>query len=330
MAVVIALVAVAALATGAGLAVALGSRNLVGQEPDPTSTLEPTAAVAATASPEPTPEVTPSTTPVPSSTDVPSPTMTASPSPVTTPPPTPEPVVGVQWPLDIVAATVTHDLGLRSAPEISPSSTIYAPRLPKGTRMELRSGPVAGSGYWWYRVRLRGMELDGGVVSGWIAAANKEGTEPFIAPAEKTCGDLPFPDGPDTATSADELFVGMHGTWAGCVTTPWDDPYPVRVTFRDDNTYSGRRLLGGGSLPNGNSAFRNGSDKDSPLKIYTIDGFASGGGFGSLSIVFDAGNPAPGSLRNVRLMDDQLSFDHYYKHQYGPIQFRLYRLTPTL
>lgn len=333
--VIIALAAVVSIAAGVGLAAALpGPDRDLGQQIDATTTptpeASPSTSVVATASPQTTPEATPSTTAAPSSSSAPSPTTTPAPSPVVTPAPTPEPVVGVQWPLEMVAATVKGDLGLRSAPEVSESSIIHTPRLPKGTQMELRSGPVAGSGYWWYRVRLRGTELDGGVVSGWIAAANKEGSEPWIAPAEQSCRDMPFPDGKDAVTSLEELRSGMQMTWAGCVTTPWDEPYPVTVTFRADNTYSARRLSDGPwAMPNGHSAFRNGVDTDSPLKIYTVDGMASGGGFGQLAIVFDHGGPAPGSLRNIRLMDDQLAFDYYYKHTAGPIEFRLYRVTPS-
>lgn len=331
--VVIALLSVVLLATAAGLALALGSGDgTVAQDPDSSTTATPgaSASVLVTASSEPTLAVTPSVTPVPPSIAAQSPSVTPQPTPVATPAPTPEPVVGVQWPLEMLAATVRHGLGLRSAPEVSVASIIHTPRLPKGTQLELRSGPVEGSGYWWYQVRLRGTELDGGVVSGWIAASDEEGSEPLIAPAEQTCRDMPFPDGPDTTSSLEELRTGMRLTWAGCVTTPWDPPYPVTVTFRDDNTYSARRLLGGPwSLPNGHAAFRNGVDTDSPLKIYTVDGVTSGGGFGTLAIIYDHGGPAPGSLRNIRLMDDQLTFDYYFQHTSGPIEFRLYRVTPS-
>ncbi len=331
--VAIALLAFVLLATGAGLGLARGSRDEnIGQNPgtSTTATAEASASVVATASPEPTPVVTPTASPVPSPSATLAPSATPVPSPVATPAPTPDPVVGVQWPLRMVAATVKDDLSLHSAPELGADSITYTPRLPKGTRMELQSGPVEASGYWWYQVQLRGMKLDGGVVSGYVAASDREGTEPLIAPAERTCRDMPFPEGDDTATSLEALRTGMQVTWAGCVTTPWDSPYPVMVTFRDDNTYSGRRLLGGPwPFPNGHSAFRNGVDTDSPLKIYTIDGLASGGGFGQLAIVYDHGGPAPGSLRNIRLMGDQLTFDYFFKHTAGPIEFRLYRVTAS-
>lgn len=326
---VIVLGVVVSFATGAAMMAALGgSTDSVGQQGGASTT--PTA-LASAVEPEAsssTPSTRASVTPA-----SPSDFASATPSPISTPQPTPsptpDPVVGVQWPLGMLAATDTHNQGLRSAPEVGPGSVIHTPRLPKGTLLELQSGPVLGSGYWWYQVGLRDLELDGGVTTGWITASDQEGTEPLIAPAEETCRDMPFAEGADSATTVEQLRSGMQITWAGCVTTPWDPPYPVTVTFRDDNTYSARRLLLGPRVPgNGQSAFRNGVDADSPLKIYTVDGLASGGGFGTLAIVYDHGGPAPGSLRNIRLLGDRLTFDYYFQHTAGPIEFRLYRVTP--
>lgn len=326
--VIVVLVAVVSFATGAALMAAFGGRGGTIGQVDASTT--PTASASAVESEvsTPTPTARPSTTPASTPSDFPSATPTPIPTPLLTPSPTPEPVTGVRWPLEMLAATVTHNQGLRSAPEVGPASIIHTPRLPKGTLLELQSGPVAGSGYWWYQVRLRDLELDGGVVAGWITASDEAGTEPLIAPAEETCHDMPFAEGEETATTLEQLRTGMQVTWAGCVTTPWDPPYPVTVTFRDDSTYTARRLLRGTWSGNGQAAFRNGVDRDSPLKIYTVDGLAGGGGFGTLAIIYDNGNPAPGSLRNIRLSGHQLSFDYYFKHEYGPIEFRLYRVTP--
>ena len=59
----------------------------------------------------------------------------------------------------------------------------YAPLLSQRYVLEVLEGPVAGSGYWWYRVRLASWEdmqlRDGardGIRSGWIAVANHDGT----------------------------------------------------------------------------------------------------------------------------------------------------------
>jgi hypothetical protein len=325
-ALVVVLVAVVSFAMGAATMTAFGGVGSgIGEQVAPSAT--PTATTSESI--EPTPTSRPSETPISSLSAVASATSTSIPSPQPSPTPAPEPLVGVRWPREMLAATMTHNQGLRSLPETGSTSLVHTPRLPKGTVLQLVSGPIAASGYWWYEVRLPDLVLDGGVVTGWITASDAEGTEPLIGPAEESCHDIPFAGGPDTATTLEQLRAGMQATWAGCVTTPWDPPYPVTVTFRDDNTYSGRRLLGSPwSMPNGHSAFRNGVDEDSPLKIYTVDGLASGGGFGTLAIVYDHGGPAPGSLRNIRVMGDKLAFEYYFQHTAGPIEFRLYRVTP--
>ncbi|HSG86674.1 MAG TPA: hypothetical protein VLA23_10085, partial [Candidatus Limnocylindrales bacterium] len=53
-----------------------------------------------------------------------------------------------------LAMTVTNGLRVRSRPEVSDVSTKYEPTLSWGTRLAIEEGPVAGSGYWWCRVRL--------------------------------------------------------------------------------------------------------------------------------------------------------------------------------
>jgi hypothetical protein len=70
---------------------------------------------------------------------------------------------------------------MRSKPEVSAASIKYDPLLPIGTRLQVVTGPEAGSGYWWYRVDLiDGLTLYRSVRSGWVAAAARDGT-PWIA-----------------------------------------------------------------------------------------------------------------------------------------------------
>ncbi len=74
-------------------------------------------------------------------------------------------------------------LRMRSRPWVGEDSARYEPLLSQEYVLEVLEGPVAGSGYWWYRVRLADWELlqlrDGGrerVRSGWIAVADHDGS----------------------------------------------------------------------------------------------------------------------------------------------------------
>jgi hypothetical protein len=61
---------------------------------------------------------------------------------------------------------------------VSADSVKYQPLLAAGTVLEILAGPVAASGYWWYRVRLgEGLTLRGGITTGWIAAADHDGEQ---------------------------------------------------------------------------------------------------------------------------------------------------------
>jgi hypothetical protein len=72
--------------------------------------------------------------------------------------------------------TVTDDLRLRSKPRVSDDSRKYVPLLKIGTNLSVLDGPIAASGYWWYRVRLEdGLTLDHGITVGWVAAADHDG-----------------------------------------------------------------------------------------------------------------------------------------------------------
>jgi hypothetical protein len=66
---------------------------------------------------------------------------------------------------------------------------MYQPVLPIGTELFVLDGPVAASGYTWYKVApVSFAELDG-PGSGWVAIADKNG-DPWIAPAQGPTADL--------------------------------------------------------------------------------------------------------------------------------------------
>lgn len=96
--------------------------------------------------------------------------------------------------------TVSDDVRVRSKPRVSSDSIKYEPLLATGTNLSVLAGPVAASGFWWYRVRLEdGLTLSRGITTGWVAAADHDG-EPWIAEAgdylEEPDLDVP-PDVPD-------------------------------------------------------------------------------------------------------------------------------------
>ena len=76
---------------------------------------------------------------------------------------------------DALVVTVSDDLRVRSKPRVSADSVKYQPLLAIGTVLEVLKGPVAASGYWWYRVRLMDDPLLGGITTGWVAAADHDG-----------------------------------------------------------------------------------------------------------------------------------------------------------
>jgi hypothetical protein len=71
-----------------------------------------------------------------------------------------------------------------------------------------------------------------------------------------------------------------------------------------------------------------GIDDDDPAKLYAINDFQESLlGLGQLNITAGLA-PEPGvrgSLRNVRLMGDQLEFELFHMDEYGPVTFQLYR-----
>ena len=91
-----------------------------------------------------------------------------------------------------LVVTVTDNLRVRSKPGVSADSLKYEPVLEAGTDLQILGGPVAASGFWWYRVRLLdGMTLHDGIADGWVAASDHDGTA-WID--QETDGYLPGPD----------------------------------------------------------------------------------------------------------------------------------------
>jgi hypothetical protein len=139
--------------------------------------------------------------------------------------------------------------------------------------------------------------------------------------AEEACVGFEFADGPITVESLGELRDSIVGTWSGCVTTPWVQPYWVTITFRDDGTYSSYALAGS-ALP----ALYYGSDEDSPEKVYEINDLQDDmDGVGQIDIFFWAGNVNRGDLRNIALMGNKLEFEFFHRSEYGPLTYQLYR-----
>lgn len=115
----------------------------------------------------------------------------------------------------------------------------------------------------------------------------------------------------------------MVGTWVGCVTTPWTNPYWITVSFRPDGTYSAQAHENRDDLAS--SAFYYGSDADSPLKVYELNDLqADLEAVGQIDILFDVGTVTRDELRNIRLMDDQLEFE-FFHFGYGPLTYQLWR-----
>ena len=91
---------------------------------------------------------------------------------------------------------MSDDIRVRSKPGVSSDSVKYEPVLAIGTGLSVLAGPVAGSGYWWYRVLLEhGLTLRGGITTGWVAAGD-HGGEPWIDWPGGDTEPVPEPDYP--------------------------------------------------------------------------------------------------------------------------------------
>jgi hypothetical protein len=141
-------------------------------------------------------------------------------------------------PKGVDLVTVSDGVRVRSKPGVSADSVKYDPVLVIGTDLRILEGPVAGSGYWWYRIHLEGgLTLRNGITTGWVAAADDSG-EPWIGePGLTDCCDtdpvpepdpLPTPvlvmDGTEAYTAAD----GNRYTRYNLTVANWTD-YPVEL-----------------------------------------------------------------------------------------------------
>ncbi len=260
-----------------------------GASSSPTASTEPTGAATspAAASVRPSADATSSVVP------------TSSPRPSSRP----SPVAPIGAKPDIragdLALTVGDNLRLRAKPEVSTASTTYT-MLRWGTRLAILVAPVAGSGYWWCRVRVIGQQLEG-----WAAVAARDGTR-WIVNGE--------------AAILIALQGRIVGSWTGTVATPWVGSYRVSIAFRN-GTYSARALSGS------NPALYWGSDTDSPLKTYAIrDVAADGMASGDIVLYWDAGKSTlVHQLTDIAFQGDRLLFRIWHPGASGPISFDLTR-----
>ena len=164
--------------------------------PVPTESIRPATASGRADAPTPTatagsatPAATPSASP-----PAPEPSPLATdPVPATTALP---PLVPGPLRIDGLARVVVDRLRVRSAPDVRASSERLEPLLDSGTMLFVLDGPVAGSGYDWYRVAPLG---DGGDphyefdyyyagVAGWVASGARDGA-PWIIGLDPDCPD---------------------------------------------------------------------------------------------------------------------------------------------
>jgi Tol biopolymer transport system component len=127
------------------------------------------------------------TTPSPSGSAAPSPTSAATPAGSQTPGATAAPGSSrapyVAPPSEIGQVIATEPLILRTRPGTGSDSTVLAARLFPHMRFQFLEGPVAASGYEWYRVRV-------GELEGWVAdGLRSDGAfDPWLAKVEN--GDI--------------------------------------------------------------------------------------------------------------------------------------------
>jgi hypothetical protein len=140
----------------------------------------------------------------------------------------------------------------------------------------------------------------------------------------KLCKDFSFTSSDITADSLESLKTGIIGHWGGCVATPWTPAYYVDFTFRADGTYSAITSEIIDSQPM--NALYYGTQDDSPKKTFGLTDFntQTKKGTGDITIVFQVGTTSPGTLKDIQLMGDKLSFS-FYDGQYGPLTYRLYK-----
>jgi serpin B len=115
-----------------------------------------------------------SPTPASPSTRLSAPASTVpTPAPSSTAPADPA-LIGI--PVGASALTVSDRVRVRSKPWVGDDSALYTPLLSRNAELLILEGPIAGSGYWWYRVQPTSLQLDNGITEGWVAVADHDGT----------------------------------------------------------------------------------------------------------------------------------------------------------
>lgn len=148
------------------------------------------------------------------------PTSAGSPGAEVTPIPT-------RWPLitlsvnPIGQVVATSAVAVRSAPGTGPDSTILAGRLWPGMRFGILEGPVASSGYRWYRVQV-------GDLTGWAAAGSFHG-EAWLASVRN--GRIAFGAYAPANAGVEILSMAFDGTDVRQLATiPWSETMPAPAT----------------------------------------------------------------------------------------------------
>ncbi len=119
-----------------------------------------------------------------------------------------------------------------------------------------------------------------------------------------------------------ELKDAMIGTWQGCVSTPWEDPTLVQLSFKTDGTYTSKLL--DTSKSKFGSALYYGTDDNHPSKQYEIydvqdNGLASG----DINIYFDSGSTTTSLFYDLKSSGNHLEFSFLHRNQYGPLEVQL-------
>jgi hypothetical protein len=122
---------------------------------------------------------------------------------------------------DLIAAVVTTDLVVRSAPGTGADSKIYPGTLNAPRSVFVVDGPAFADGYEWYLVDpLRSQGIDEVPQPGWIAAAGKDGEawlgpDPFQCPATAQAELIHLEPQRGVACYGDSTLT-VVGTLAGC------------------------------------------------------------------------------------------------------------------
>ena len=312
--------------------------------PTPTAPPEPTPSVdeggfleapdqdPPTAVPDPTPSPTAKPTPKPIAT--PKPTPKATPVPTATPTPNPRVKLIVRdvqhgyertlFPISkgssvaVIVELIVTDLDRSTCslmqvtkpddPAVAPRNIVLSPLATQ--TVDIFDG---------WNTFNASCPSDIGPVGASIRATVRDGQPEACKGFEFTRDDI-------SAASFDDLQTGIIGTWVGCATTPWTPMYKVTFVFHTDGSYSAKS---GESLDGQRMvALYYGTDKDSPLKRYALTDFqASGLGLGEIDVDFGSGSVVRDDLRNIRLMGDKLEFEMFHFGSYGPITFRLNRVS---